>query len=53
MGKSERIAIGCISLVELVLCIIYGKYYIRGWSEANLFSVSFFVCTFTYMDNKK
>ena len=48
MGKSERIAIGCISLAELVLCIIYGKYYIRGWSEANLFSISFFVCTFTY-----
>ena len=46
--KSQRIAAGCISFVELVLCMIYGKYYIRGWSEANLLSVSFFICVFVY-----
>lgn len=48
MEKGEKIAVGCISFVELVLCIVYGKYYIRGWSEADLLSVSFFVCTFVY-----
>lgn len=48
MEKSQRIAAGCISFVELVLCMIYGKYYIRGWSEADLLSVSFFVCAFVY-----
>ena len=48
MEKGERVAVGCISFVELVLCMIYGKYYIRGWSEADLLSVSFFVCTFIY-----
>lgn len=48
MEKSQRIAAGCISFVELVLCMIYGKYYIRGWSEADLLSVSFFICIFVY-----
>lgn len=48
MEKGEKIAVGCISFVELVLCMIYGKYYIRGWSEADLISVSFFLCTFVY-----
>lgn len=28
--------------------MIYGKYYIRGWSEADLLSVSFFICIFVY-----
>ena len=48
MEKGERVAVGCISFVELVLCMVYGKYYIRGWSEASLLSVSFFVCIFIY-----
>jgi len=48
MEKGERVAMGCISFVELVLCMVYGKCYIRGWSEADLLSVSFFVCTFIY-----
>ncbi|WP_462191684.1 hypothetical protein [Campylobacter concisus] len=43
MEKGERVAMGCISFVELVLCMVYGKYYIRGWSEADLLSVSFFL----------
>jgi len=41
MEKGERVAVGCISYAELVLCMVYGKYYIRGWSEADLLSVSF------------
>ena len=44
MEKGERVAVGCISFVELVLCMVYGKYYIRGWSEADLLSVSFIYC---------